>query len=149
MNVNRRKLLTLSAAAAAGSFFGGGRAFATLEDVNKAIEEFSAGADLQDGVLTLTTPEIAENGNSVPIAVTVDSPMTDDNYVESVMILAEGNPNPGVATFRFSPVSGEAKASTRMRLAKTQDITALAKLSDGSVYKVSNNVKVTIGGCGG
>jgi sulfur-oxidizing protein SoxY len=149
MNLDRRTLLTASAAAAVASFFGTGRAFATVEDVTKAIEEFTGGAEVSEGALTLTTPEIAENGNSVPVSVLVESPMTEDDYVESVMILAEENPLPDVATFHFTPMSGEAKASTRMRLAKTQNVLAVAKMSNGSLYKASNNVKVTIGGCGG
>ena len=85
----------------------------------------------------------------MPISVSVDSPMTDDSYVESVMILAEGNPNPDVATFHFTPASGVARASTRMRLAKTQNVIAVAKMNDGSVFTDTRNVKVTIGGCGG
>ena len=148
MNLTRRTFLTGSAAAAVASFFGG-QAFATVEDVNKAIAEFSGGAEPGEGLITLTTPEIAENGNSVPVSVLVDSPMTEDDHVQSVMILAEDNPLPNVATFHFSSMSGEAKASTRMRLAKTQNVVAVAKMSNGDVYKVSNNVKVTIGGCGG
>lgn len=65
------------------------------------------------------------------------------------MIVAEGNPNPGVATFHFSPMSGAAKASTRMRMAKTQNIIAVAAMSDGSFHSAQVAVKVTIGGCGG
>jgi sulfur-oxidizing protein SoxY len=103
----------------------------------------------QGGPLTLTTPEIAENGNSVPVSFTVESPMTEDDYIESVSIMAGDNPNPEVATFHFTPASGLAKASTRMRLARTQDVYAVAKTSTGKVFQVSNNVKVTIGGCGG
>ena len=75
--------------------------------------------------------------------------MTDDDYVESVVILAEGNPLPSVATFNFSPASGEAVASTRMRLAKTQNVVAIAKMSNGAVFSDTREVKVTIGGCGG
>ena len=75
--------------------------------------------------------------------------MTDDNYVQSVLILADGNPEPGVATFNFSPLSGEASATTRIRLAKTQNVVAVAKMSDGSVFMDKKLVKVTIGGCGG
>ncbi|MBX2836826.1 MAG: thiosulfate oxidation carrier protein SoxY [Gammaproteobacteria bacterium] len=149
MNLTRRQVLTAGASVAVGAFFGTGRAFATVEDVEAAIAEFAGGKEPAEGVLTLTTPEIAENGNSVPISVSVDSPMTDSDYVDSVIIFADGNPNPEVVTFNFSPVSGEAKASTRMRLAKTQNVVAVAKLSNGDVYKMSNNVKVTIGGCGG
>jgi len=97
----------------------------------------------------LNAPEIAENGNSVPVSVTVDSPMTADSYVESITLFAEENPLPQVITFNFSPASGEAFASTRMRLARTQNVIAVAKLSDGSVVSDTRNVKVTIGGCGG
>lgn len=149
MNLTRRKFLTVSTSAAVATFFGGSQAFATVDEINKAISEFTGGGEPESGVLTLKTPEIAENGNSVPVSVAVESPMTDDDYVESVIILAEDNPNPEVATFHFSPASGEAKASTRMRLAKTQNVVAVAKMSNGKFYKASNNVKVTIGGCGG
>lgn len=147
---SRRKLLSSGAAMAAASFFGTSQsAFATMEDVEKAIDEFGGGATLAEGKITLTTPEIAENGNSVPVSFVVDSPMTEDDYVESVMILAEGNPIPQVATMHFTSMSGKAFGSTRMRLAQTQDVVVVAKMSDGSIYKDVRNVKVTIGGCGG
>lgn len=151
MNISRRAWLSTSAATAAAAFFGiSGSAIATMEDVEKLINEYAGGATAETGgPLRLTTPEIAENGNSVPVAISVDSPMTDDDYVESVMILASENPSPDVVTFHFYPASGKASASTRMRLAKTQDVLAVAKTSTGEVYRVSNNVKVTIGGCGG
>jgi len=111
----------------------------------------STGAALavETGRIKLTAPEIAENGNSVPVSVLVDSPMTEDDYVESVLLLAEGNPSPDVATFNFTAASGKALGSTRMRLAQTQDVIAIAKMSDGTLYRDSRNVKVTIGGCGG
>ncbi len=150
MTLSRRTLLSASATAALTAFFGSGRVFAEAADVAKVIEEYTDGTEAgEGGPLTLTTPEIAENGNSVPVSVLVESPMTDDDYVESVILLAEGNPLPEVATFNFTPMSGEAKASTRMRLAQTQNVVALAKLSNGEIFKASNNVKVTIGGCGG
>ena len=75
--------------------------------------------------------------------------MTADNNVQSVIVLADLNPAPLVATFNFTPMSGEAKASTRMRLAKTQNVIAYAKMSDGSILSAATQVKVTIGGCGG
>ena len=146
---NRRKLLGTGAALAVAGFFGAtGRVFATVDDVEEAIIEFSGGGAVQDGTITLTMPEIAENGNSVPVSIAVDSPMTDDNYVESVLLLAEGNPNPDVVTFHFTPASGKAMSTTRMRLAQTQRVVAVAKMSDGSLYKDTRNVRVTIGGCG-
>jgi sulfur-oxidizing protein SoxY len=102
-----------------------------------------------DGRITLELPQIAENGNTVPIAVEVESPMTDSDYVKAVHLFAEQNPNPSVATFRFSPQSGKAWAATRIRLIKTQNIVAVAEMSDGSIYSAKAEVKVTIGGCGG
>jgi len=151
MNLTRRKFLGASAGVAATTLAGGvGRSFASMEDAEKVIAEFGGGAEIeQGGPLKLVTPEIAENGNSVPISFSVESPMSAEDHVESVIILATDNPNPDVATFHFTPASGIAKASTRMRLAKTQDIVALAKTSAGKFYRVENNIKVTIGGCGG
>lgn len=151
MNISRRTVLCSSAVAAATAFFGvAGRAIASMEDVEKMVAEFGGGTAVEaGGPLQLVTPEIAENGNSVPVAFSVDSPMTDDDYIESVIIMAAGNPGPAVATFHFTPASGAASASTRMRLAKTQDVVAVAKTSTGKLFQVSNNVKVTIGGCGG
>lgn len=146
----RRKLLGTGAALAVAAFFGtSNRAYATLEDVEKAIGEFGGGASAGAGKISLTAPEIAENGNSVPISVMVESPMTEDDYVESVLILAEGNPSPDVATFHFTPASGKALGTTRMRLAQTQNVIAVARMSDGTLYQDSREVKVTIGGCGG
>ena len=104
---------------------------------------------MEDDIVSLTAPEIAENGNTVPIGVSVDSPMTADNYVRRVRILADGNPRAAVATMHFSPLSGSAEANTRMRLAKTQNIIAIAELSDGTYHMAKAAVKVTIGGCGG
>ena len=75
--------------------------------------------------------------------------MTETDYVKAVHVFAEGNPTPDVATFRFSPASGRAIVSTRMRLAKTQDVVAVAEMNDGSMYIARQTIKVTIGGCGG
>lgn len=124
-------------------------AFATPEDAQKAVADFVGGKAPEAGRITLTAPEIAENGNTVPISISVESPMTDDDYVASVTILADGNPNPEVATFHFTPMSGKAEATTRIRLAKTQTVHAVAKMSNGSTFADMKEVKVTIGGCGG
>jgi len=85
----------------------------------------------------------------VPLSVAVDAPMANDNYVSDILVVADGNPNPGVATFHFSPMSGKAAASTRIRLAATQNIIAVAKTSKGEFFTNQKLVKVTIGGCGG
>ena len=114
-----------------------------------AIKERIGDAATQAGRIGLELPQIAENGNTVPIAFEVESPMTEQDYVKAVHIFAEKNPLPNVATFHFTPRSGKARASTRMRMAKTQNIVAVAEMSDGSVYMAKTEVKVTIGGCGG
>jgi len=151
LNISRRATIRTSIGLALSGVLGAhvSRAIASPEDAANLIAEFAGDATPVAGTIKLTAPEIAENGNTVPIAVSVESPMTDDDYVESVMILAEGNPRPEVITFNFTPHSGVARASTRMRLAKTQNVVAVAKMSDGSVFTDTRNVKVTIGGCGG
>lgn len=106
------------------------------------IAEFTGGAEVGEGDIKLTAPEIAENGNTVPIEVSSDS-------ATEIMVLALGNPEPPVATFKFGPLAASRTASTRIRLAGTQDVVAIAKLPDGSFAKASSTVKVTIGGCGG
>ncbi len=110
--------------------------------VDDAIAAFTGGADLGEGGLTLTAPEIAENGNTVPVEVNAPGAV-------SVMVLATGNPTPKVATFKFGKLAGSQAAATRIRLAGTQDVVAIAEMADGSFVKASSNVKVTIGGCGG
>ena len=148
MQVTRRQALGLSAGAMAFAALGPGLNAARADEAatEKSLMEFAGGKTPAMGKITLNAPEIAENGNTVPITVSVDSEMTASSYVESVTVLAEGNPNPAVATFHFTPLSGEATATTRMRLAKTQNV---AKMSDGSVFMDKKQVKVTIGGCGG
>jgi sulfur-oxidizing protein SoxY len=151
MKMNRREALALSAGAAvlAVAGFGAAPARARTQDAETSIMEFTGGKTPKAGKITLTAPEIAENGNTVPVSVDVESTMSGDDLVESVIILAEGNPNPGVVTFNFTEASGAAAATTRMRLAKTQNVIAVARMADGSVYLDKKEVKVTIGGCGG
>ena len=149
--VTRRHVLVLTgaAAAAAGAGLLPGIARADKAAVEEAINKAVGSATVQSGRITLDLPQIAENGNTVPIGIEVDSPMTASDYVKSVHIFAEGNPNPGVASIHFTPANGVAKAATRMRLLKTQNVVAVAEMSDGSVYRETVEVKVTIGGCGG
>jgi sulfur-oxidizing protein SoxY len=147
--LTRRDVLAFAGAGAAvlvGLQIAPRTANATAESVMEAIRERIGDKKTQ---VSLKLPEIAENGNTVPLTVTVDSPMTEKDYVKSVHVFAEKNPLPNVATFMFTPASGVAVASTRMRLLKTQDIVAVAEMSDGSVYMARRTVKVTIGGCGG
>jgi len=115
------------------------RAFAAVED---DIAAFTGGAEVGTAGITLVAPEIAENGNTVPIEV--DAP-----GAEAIVILAAGNPTPAVATVNFGPLAASQSASTRIRLAGTQDVIAIARMPDGSFVQASAEVKVTIGGCGG
>jgi sulfur-oxidizing protein SoxY len=102
-----------------------------------------------EGKIKLDLPQIAENGLVVPIAVEVESAMTAADHVKSVHVFADGNPLPGIASFHFTPECGKAAASTRMRLAQTQNIVCVAEMSDGKLFMAKAEVKVTIGGCGG
>jgi sulfur-oxidizing protein SoxY len=102
-----------------------------------------------EGKITLELPEIADNGNFVPVTITVDSPMTADDHVKAVYLLSTGNPVARVARFDLSPLNAKARVQSRIRLAKTQDVIALAELSNGTLAIATANVKVTIGGCAG
>ena len=124
-------------------------AHADVNATSEAIKKLIGEKKMTEGRITIEAPQIAENGNTVPIGFEVDSPMTDANYVKSVHIFADQNPSPTVGSFHFSPGSGKAKVNTRMRMMKTQNILAVAEMSDGAVFMAKAPVKVTIGGCGG
>ncbi len=115
------------------------RATAAADD---AIMAFTGGAEPGSGDISLKAPEIAENGNTVPIGVSAPGAV-------AIALFATANPSPDVAVFNFGPAAGESAASTRIRLAGTQDVVAVAKMPDGSFIKTAQTVKVTIGGCGG
>jgi sulfur-oxidizing protein SoxY len=147
-DISRRKALGLLGGAVAMSAFAG-PVLADAAAVSGKINELTGGAGASEGAVTLDIPEIAENGNAVKVGFEVDSPMTDADYVKAVHVLADGNPTPDVASFNFTPANGVCGATTRMRLAKTQNITVLAEMSDGSFQQATGKIKVTIGGCGG
>jgi sulfur-oxidizing protein SoxY len=115
----------------------------------QAVKRVLGDAKPIEGKLVIDLPEIAENGNTVPFTISVDSPMSEADHVKVIHVLATANPQPGVAVFRFSPLSGKATVASRMRLARTQDVIGIAELSDGRFLIAKRNVKVTIGGCGG
>src|SRR6188472_1924998 len=149
-NFNRRQALALGAGAMTVAVFGASNSPALAKnDAEDAIKKFTGGKTPVQGKIKLDLPEIAENGNTVPMTVSVESPMSEQSHVTEVLVVGDGNPNGGMAKFHFSPLSGAAEANTRIRLAATQNITAIAKMNDGSFYTASKQVKVTIGGCGG
>lgn len=150
--VDRRDfVLGTSAAAMLAFLFGSDRGLAQdkppgLED---ALKKVMGDAKPGEGKIVLDLPEIAENGNTVPFTLSVESPMTEQQYVKAMHLFASENPQPGVATFHFTPASGKAMVASRMRLARSQDVVAVAELSDGKFLMGKRTVKVTIGGCGG
>jgi len=124
-------------------------ALATPQEADAEIAKFTGGKAMQEGKITIDLPEIAENGNTIPLAIAVDAPMTAESYVSDILVVADANPNPGIARFQLSPLSGRAEAGTRIRLNTTENVIVVAKTSDGAFYTDRKQVKVTIGGCGG
>jgi sulfur-oxidizing protein SoxY len=124
-------------------------AFATPAQVEEEVKKASGGKPLAEGKIKLDLPSIAENGLVVPLGFDIESPMTDKDYVKTVTFFAEGNPNPILASFHFTPLIPKASGQIRIRLAATQNIVAVAEMSDGKLYTAKKEVKVTIGGCGG
>lgn len=122
-------------------------AAATPETMAEAIRAFTGEAPVQAGRMKLDVPELVENGNAVPVTVSVDSPMTPDSFVKAIAIFNEKNPQPNVATFHLGPCAGRAVVSTRIRLADSQRLTAIAQLSDGSFVSTSADVIVTLAAC--
>ena len=148
--LSRRAALAVGAGAVTLTVVGWSQgAHAAAKEAADEVAKFTGGKAATQGKITIELPEIAENGNTVPLTVSVDAPMTAENYVSDVLVVSEGNPNPGVVTFHFTPLSGKAEASTRIRLADTQNIVVVAKTSGGKFYTAQKLVKVTIGGCGG
>jgi sulfur-oxidizing protein SoxY len=145
--MNRREALTAGAGALAAAGLSGSPARAT-NDYAEQIKAFTGGRTPVEGRMKLELPELAENGNTVPLSVAVDLAAGDGVHVQEILVVAPANPNARVIRFRFSSASVP-EASTRIRLAESQDVIAVAKLSDGSFLSASRQIKVTIGGCGG
>ena len=146
----RRDIILAVGAIAVSSFVLGIRSpDADLPAMQARWAEIVGDRIVEEGRIILDLPEIAENGATVPVTIKVESPMTPDDYVKAVHLLNERNPLPDVASFYLSPRSGRARISTRIRLAESQRVHALAEMNDGRLFKAAREVKVTIGGCGG
>lgn len=122
-------------------------AFATPEAMRAAIGDFVGEASPRDGRVTLDVPPLVENGNAVPVTVSVESPMTEADFVRGIALFNEKNPLPQVARFHLTPRSGRAAVSTRIRLADSQRIIAVAEMSDGSFWQAGADVIVTLAAC--
>jgi sulfur-oxidizing protein SoxY len=112
-----------------------------------AIRNVVGEAEVRTGKVKLDVPPLVENGNTVPMTVSVSSPMTSDDYVRSIHVFNEKNPQPNIGNFYLGPRAGRAQVSTRIRLADSQKIVAIARLSDGSFWSVSVDVVVTLAAC--
>ena len=148
---DRRTFIVCTAAIAAGA--GAGRAWlfssarATPQVMQEAIRAIVGEAVPQRGRITLDVPPLVENGNVVPLTITVDSPMTEADHVLSIHVVNEKNPQPHVISVTVGPRAGRAKLSTRIKLADSQQIVGLAEMSDGSFWTASADVVVTLAAC--
>jgi len=112
-----------------------------------AIRNVVGEAEVRTGKVKLDVPPLVENGNTVPMTVSVSSPMTPDDYVRSIHVFNEKNPQPNIGNFYLGPRAGRAQVSTRIRLADSQKVTAIARLSDDTFWSVSVDVVVTLAAC--
>jgi sulfur-oxidizing protein SoxY len=123
-------------------------ALADADDLAAAMREaLGEGYTLNEGRVKVRVPELAENGNVVPLRVQVESPMTADDHVKTVFVFSEKNPIANVARFHLGPRSGQARVQTNIRLAATQNITIVARMSNGELWSTSAKVIVTQGAC--
>ena len=123
------------------------RVLATSELRDETLKALTGGAPVKEGRVTLTVPKVAENGLSVYTTVAVESPMTEADHVRAIHILSEKNPIAHLLTWHLGPRAGVAKVSTNIRLAASQQVTALAEMSDGSFWQDRRDVIVTIAAC--
>ena len=124
-----------------------GPAFPDRDAKIRAREEFGGGAKVQLGKVKIDIPPLVENGNSVPVTLRVDNPVTPENYVKSIALFVEKNPQPHAGVYHFGPRSARAIVSTRLRLATSQTLVAVARLSDGTLWFAAADVIVTLAAC--
>ena len=143
----RRSFLTHLLALCAWPFAPARAADAPGESVEAMVMAVTGGAKVETGRVKLELPLFADNGNSVSLKVTVDSPMTAQNYVKSIHLYGPRNPRPNIANFYLGPRAGRAQLSTRVRLGGSQRVLAVAALSDGTFWSASADVVVTLSAC--
>jgi sulfur-oxidizing protein SoxY len=145
VTVSRRSLIATGAGALAVLIMR--PAHATTDSMQHAIRTFTGGVEVKPGKVTMDIPPLVENGNSVPLVVTVDSPMSEKDFVKAIAVFNEKNPQPNIGTFHLSPRSGRAYVSTRIRLGDSQNIIAVAQMSDGSFWSGTADLVVTLPAC--
>lgn len=139
---------------AASGFVGGvglgtlpGESRATPASMAEAVRKVVGAAPVREGRVKLEVPPLIDNGNSVPLSVAVESPMTASDHVKAIHVFAERNPLPNILSVHLGPRSGRARVATRVRLADTQNVLAIAQLSDGSFWSDRVHVVVTLSAC--
>jgi sulfur-oxidizing protein SoxY len=145
MTTTRRQLLTAGIGLGAAIVVSPARA--TSEEMDAAVRVYTGGAPVREGKVRFEIAPLVENGNTVPIQVSVDSPMTPADHVQSIAVFNERNPQPQVAVFTLGPRAGRASVSARMRLATSQKLVAVARMNDGSHWSRSVDVIVTLAAC--
>jgi sulfur-oxidizing protein SoxY len=141
----RRQFLT--AAGGVGLVLAVRPAQATPASMAQAIRQIAGGAEVKTGKVKLDLPPLVENGNSVAVTVSVDSPMTAENHVKAIHVVTEKNPQPNVISVKLGPRSGKPDIQTRIRLADTQSVIAICELSDGSFWSHKVDVILTLSAC--
>lgn len=122
-------------------------AIATPDELAAALRETFGDRKIQPGRVKLELPRLAENGNVVPTTVSVDSPMTEQDYVRAIHIFSEKNPLPRILEMRLGPHNGRAVVSARIRMATTQQVLAVAEMSDGTLWSAAVDIDVTVSSC--
>lgn len=145
MRLTRRSSMRL---ASAGLMCSGLRVPGARAGVDVLVQRFTAGRPVREGRVSLKIDDVIDNGITVPVGLGVESPMTPGDHVQRLLLLAPENPFIRVAEFQFSPNSGTAAVATRIRLAGSQELLALAEMSDGTIWSGRKQVSVVAGGCG-
>jgi sulfur-oxidizing protein SoxY len=147
LGMSRRTLLRQLGAAGMVVVLRSRRAWPMSEAVQQAVRQRIGARQPQPGGMTLTLPKIAETGNSVPLSVAVESPMTPQEHVLRIHVFVPDNPEPVAATYHLGARAGKAEISTRIRLARSQTVLALAEMNDDSVRSAEATIVVTLGAC--
>jgi sulfur-oxidizing protein SoxY len=147
MHPSRREFLIGSAGIGLASALPVESASATPSMLEEAIRNVIGEANVQTGKITLEVPPLVENGNTVPVTIFVDSPMSKADHVKAIHVFNEKNPQPHVISITLGPRAGKARIATRIKLADTQRIVGIAEMSDGSFWTGEANVIVTIAAC--
>lgn len=147
IRASRRTVLILGSGAVALATLRPSPAGAADPTYDEALRAITGGRDARPGRIALDLPKIAETGNSVPLTVRVESPMTAEDHVARIHLLSQDNPRPNVATFHLGPRAGKAEVGTRVRLSRTQKVVGLAEMGDGSLWSAEAYIIVTAGAC--